>query len=102
LHTYIENETACTDMAVDIWDMLRKQGITSVMAVGNPDMTNPTWSQCNHCWLIILNSEGKYFVLEPTNGQLYFKGDPEMSRYTYGFFYAKPSDLRADAGSRWG
>jgi cell division protein FtsL len=101
LHTYIANETDCNDMAVDIWDMLRKQGITSIIGVGNLDMTGETWLQCNHAWLMIANSSGQYFALEPTNGQLYFQGDPQASQYTEGFFYANPSDLRADVGSRW-
>ena len=100
-HTYIANETDCNDMAVDIWDMLSKQGIISLIVVGNIDKTGETWSQCNHAWLMIPNAAGYYFALEPTDGQLFFGSSPLWSQYSIGFFYAKPSDLRADIGSRW-
>jgi len=100
-HYYIEGETDCNDMAVDIWDMLKKKGIISLIAVGNLELENETFAQCNHVWIVILTSSGKAFALEPTNGQLYFKGDPKADQYMHFFIYAKPSDLRADAGSRW-
>lgn len=100
-HTYIANETDCNDMAVDIWDMLRKKGVISIIATGNLKLDNETFSQCNHAWLIILNSSGKTFALEPTNGQLYFKGDSIATQYMECFLYALPSDLRADLGTRW-
>jgi hypothetical protein len=100
-HTYIANETDCNDMAVDIWDMLRRKGIISLIAEGNLEIENETFSQCNHAWLVILNSSGAAFSLEPTNGQLYFTGDSRYEQYRQFFLYAKPSDLRADLGSRW-
>lgn len=100
-HAYIANQTDCNDMAVDIWDMLRRKGIISLIATGNLELENETFDQCNHAWLVIFNSSGKAFALEPTNGQLYFKGDPKADQYMHFFLYAKPSDLRADFGSRW-
>lgn len=100
-HTYIPNETDCNDMACDVWDMLRKQGVISLIVFGNLDSKSETWGKCNHTWLLISNNSGQCFALEPTNGQLYFKGDTQISQYLEGFFYAKPSDLRADLGSRW-
>lgn len=100
-HTYIAGETDCNDMAVDIWDMLKRQGIISLIATGNLKLDNETFVQCDHAWLVILNSSGKAFALEPTNGQLYFKGDAIAEQYMHFFIYAKPSDLRADLGSRW-
>ncbi len=100
-HTYIVGETDCNDMAVDIWDMLKKKGIISLIATGNLKLDDEAFTQCNHAWLIILNSSGKTFALEPTNGQLYFKGDSIATQYMECFLYALPSDLRADFGSRW-
>jgi len=100
-HYYIEGETDCNDMAVDIWDMLRKRGILSLIAIGNLKMEDEPFAKCNHTWLVIISSSGKFFALEPTNGQLYFKGDSNSQQYMENFLYALPSDLRADAGSRW-
>ena len=98
-HTYIANQTDCNDMAVDIWDMLRKKGVISLIAEGNLELDNETFSQCNHAWLVIFDNSGAAFGLEPTNGELYFDGKAEQ--YMHFFLYAKPSDLRADLGSRW-
>jgi hypothetical protein len=100
-HYYIAGETDCNDMAVDIWDMLRKKCIISLIAYGNIDMDDESWAKCNHVWIVILSSSGKTFALEPTNGQLYFKGDAIATQYMENFLYAWPSDLRADLGSRW-
>jgi len=100
-HYYIEDETDCNDMAVDIWDMLRKRGILSLIAIGNLKIQNETLAQCTHAWIIIINSSGKAFTLEPTNGQLYFKGDSNSQQYMENFLYSQPSNLRADLGSRW-
>jgi hypothetical protein len=72
-----------------------------MIAIGNLKLQNETLAQCNHAWLIIIDSTGKAFALEPTNGQLYFKGDSISEQYMDNFLYAKPSDLRADLGSRW-
>lgn len=100
-HTYIAGETDCNDMAVDIWDMLKKRGIIALIAIGNLKLESETFAQCDHTWLVIIGSTGKAFALEPTNGQLYFKGDSNAEQYMHFFIYAKPSDLRADLGSRW-
>lgn len=100
-HTYIANETDCNDMACDVWDMLRKQGILSLIAIGNTHISKEQFAQFNHAWLLIFNSSGRCFALEPTNGQLYFAGDAEIDQYTECLLYAKPSDLRADLGTRW-
>ena len=100
-HMYIANEIDCVDMTCEVWDMLQKQGIKSLIAVGNLELTGETFGQCDHAWLMIPNSTGMYFAVETTNGQLYFADSHSLSQYTECFLYAKPSDLRADIGSRW-
>jgi len=104
-HTYVEGETDCNDMAIDIWNMLQTQGITSIIVFGSLESTGETFAECNHAWLLIYNSEGGAFALEPTNGELYFAEDveqyPELEQYWAGYFYTKPSDLRADLKERW-
>jgi hypothetical protein len=100
-HIYITNEIDCVDMSCEVWDILQKQGIKSLIAVGNLQLTGETFGQCDHAWLMIPNSTGRYFALEATNGQLYFADNPALNQYAECFLYAKPSDLRADIGSRW-
>jgi len=104
-HVYIQGETDCNDMAIDIWNMLHARGVTSIIVVGNLDMETETFSECNHTWLIVYADPGEALcAIEPTNGEAFlFPGCPEPKRFQYcsGFFYAKPSDLRADFGERW-
>jgi hypothetical protein len=109
-HTYIKGQTDCNDMTVDIWNMLKTAGIASIIVAGNLEFDNYTFAQCNHSWLLIYlmekgETKPKNFILESTNGQLYFNEDikrnPQVSRYEKGFFYAKPSDLREDFKERW-
>ena len=107
-HEYIENEYDCNDMAIDIWNMLAKDEITSIIVIGDLDEDGETFADCNHAWLAILNQTSNdvvtIYALEPTNGEIYpYTGketDPNR-KYFEGFFYAKPSDMRTDLGDRW-
>lgn len=99
-HTYIPNETDCADMAVDLWNMLFTQGIKSVIVVGNIDNNNATFSEANHAWLYVFNSEAKFCILESTTGEVFFmttgdQNDPAM-KYLSGWLYKDPSDLWKD------
>jgi len=109
-HTYIRNQTDCNDMAIDIWNMLWTQGIRSIIVAGNLDQDNYTFAQCNHAWLLIFHLERGASIpwrlpLEPTNGEIYFRDDiernPQLDRYSKGYYYTKPSDLREDLGKNW-
>ena len=104
-HTYIENETDCNDMAVDIWNMLHTEGIISVIVVGNHSLDEEYFNECDHAWLLIIDSDGYSFALETTEGTIYFAEDiednPQIEQYWEGFVYIKPSDLKADTSWRW-
>jgi len=112
-HDYVANEYDCNDMAVDIWNMLSIGGdtwepIISIIVIGDLDEEGETFADCDHAWLAILNKTSDdvitIYALEPTNGEIYTytanENDPNK-KYFEGFFYAKPSDLRADLGDRW-
>jgi hypothetical protein len=100
-HVYIINETDCIDMAADIWNILLKKGIKSMIAVGNLDNPNATFQQCNHAWIMMADSTGHYIALEATNGQTCYADSPQSDEYGVCFLYAKPTDVHADIGSRW-
>lgn len=106
-NTYIEGVFDCNDMAVDIWNILYKQGIVSVIVAGNLDIDKERFAECNHAWLLILHRDKdslyRIFIIEPTNGETY-AFDPEtktLVQYMQGYFYSSPSDLRADIRERW-
>lgn len=104
-HTYIEDETDCNDMAVDVWNMLHTEGIKSVIVIGNHNLTGEYFNECDHAWLLLFNSEGYSFALETTEGTLFFAEDAEydtqIEQYWEGFLYLKPSDLKADILWQW-
>jgi len=104
-HTYIENETDCNDMSIDVWNMLHTKGITSVIVVGNQSLDDEYFAECDHAWLLVFNSKGYSFALEITEGTLFFaedvRSDPQIDQYWEGYLYAKPSDLKADTVWRW-
>lgn len=106
-HTYIKGKFDCNDMAIDIWDILVKQGITSVLAIGNLDIEKESFADCDHAWLLIIHRDKdagyRIFIIEPTNGETY-AFDPKTKaflQYMEGYFYSSPSDLRADIRERW-
>ncbi|MCX6013759.1 MAG: hypothetical protein NTV30_10265 [Chloroflexi bacterium] len=105
-HIYVENEYDCNDMAVDFWNMLQKLEINSIIVIGNLEKKNENFADCNHAWLIILNktsADGKpaIYAIETTEGRVYNYTDVSKVQYFEGFFYSKPSDLRADLANRW-
>lgn len=107
-HIYIRDETDCNDMTIDVWNMLHAYGITSIIVLGNLDLTWESFEQCNHTWLLIFamqDGELTLFPLEPTNGEIYladdFRRHPELKQYYEGYWYVKPSDLKADLMWYW-
>lgn len=109
-HTYVANQTDCNDMTCDLWDMLYAKGIASIITIGNLQLENYSIDECNHSWLIIFSldkgtTKPGGFAVESTNGQVYFKQDVDknskIKRYFAGFYYSKPSDLRADFKDKW-
>lgn len=99
-HEYIEGEFDCNDMSIDIWNMLKKQGIESVIVCGSLEQDEETFTDCDHTWLVILNKPNDIFALESTTAEIY-PHDGTNEQYFEGFFYAWPSDLRADLRGRW-
>lgn len=101
-HTFIEGETDCNDMAVDLWNILLTQDIKSVIVIGNRDMEGESIDQCDHAWLYVFDGEGKVIYLEPTTGKIIYgqmsdgSDNPAVEPYREGFIYEKPSDLRQD------
>lgn len=105
-HMYVENEFDCNDMSLDLWNMLYKEEIISIIVIGDLDKEKESFIYCNHSWIVVINnppgsSDITLYAIEPTNDKIYVYGPPRNSQYFEGFFYALPSALRADLGERW-
>ena len=98
-HTYIEGVFDCDEMAIDIWNILYNQGVTSVIVAGNLDINKEGFTKSNHAWLLVIHKDTGYriFIVEPTNGDTYAVGPKtlEFAQYVQGYFFASPSDFRA-------
>ncbi len=97
-HTYVEDMFDCSDMVVDIWNILLTQGIRSMIVVGNLNILDDSWAESNHVWLVVLHSVrsvNRWFAIESTSGAVRkLAGD---SNYWGGFYYPSPSEFKADA-----
>ena len=80
-HIYSEYDLfVCSDMALGVWNMLKAQGISALIQVGNVEEEIQDVSKANHAWVLAETSPGEYLALETTSGYavwdnpLYYKG----------------------------
>jgi hypothetical protein len=80
-HVYSEYDFfVCSDMALDVWDMLKAQGINAIIQIGNVKTEAKDITDADHAWILAEVSPGEYLALETTGGYavwdnpLYYKG----------------------------
>jgi len=104
-HDYVFGESDCNDMVVEIWDDLNSQGIISLIVVGNVKMSQETFEECNHAWLMVYSGEGAAVALDPSCSGVYRWEDtrehPYLKQYWEGIVYENPDDLCNDFQERW-
>ena len=70
----------CSDMALDVWNMLKAQGIDALIQIGNTETGAKDITEADHAWVLAETSPGHYLALETTAGYavwdnpLYYKG----------------------------
>jgi outer membrane murein-binding lipoprotein Lpp len=82
----------CSDMAAEVWNMLKAAGIDSVIAVGNVDTAVSDILQSNHAWVLAEVQPGKYLALETTGG--YSVTASQNILYYRGWSFDSPADLK--------
>ncbi len=93
-HEYIVDVHDCNNMSDDIWDMLKKQGISSRIVIGDVDQSINDILQSNHAWVLADIGDGEYLALETTNGQAVTRD--ENPRYYTGWYFKDPADVKAN------
>lgn len=76
----------CADMALDVWDMLKTQGISALIQVGNVETDIKNITEANHAWVLAETSPGRYLALETTGGYVVWSDD----RYYKGWSFENP------------
>jgi uncharacterized protein YlxW (UPF0749 family) len=83
----------CSDMASEVWNMLKAQGISSVIVVGNKDAPISDILQSNHAWVLAKVDGGKDLALETTAGYAVLASQNPL--YYRGWTFASPADLKS-------
>lgn len=72
-HPYVEPNHVCRHMAVELWQVLKDNDITSMIVVGNTEDQNE-WLKIflsNHVWLVVLGRDNLNLGVECTSGIVY-------------------------------
>ena len=51
-------------MSLDVWNMLKAQGINALVQIGNVDRTIEEVVESNHAWVLAEISPGNFLALE--------------------------------------
>jgi len=70
-HTYSKEERfVCEQMAIDVWNMVKTQGIKAKIAVGNVKKDIIDSIEADHAWVLAEVSPDNWIALETTGGYL--------------------------------
>jgi hypothetical protein len=84
----------CSDMAAEVWNMLKAVGIPAIIAIGNKDTAVNDILQSNHAWVLAEVSPGQYLALETTGGFTVTASANIL--YYRGWSFDSPADLTAN------
>lgn len=79
-HIYTEIDLfVCTDMSIEIWNLLKSKNISSKICVGNIETKPSNYSSyaqeidmMNHAWVLAMASENSYVAIETTGGYIVY------------------------------
>jgi hypothetical protein len=92
-HIYTEYDFfVCADMALDVWDMCKAQGINAIIKVGNVETEAKNITEANHAWVLAETNTGKYLALETTGGYAVWGDDNPL--YYQGWSFDNPKEYK--------
>ena len=89
----------CSDMSSEVWNMLKAQGINSIVAIGNIDSAVGDIIQSDHAWVMAEVSPGEYLALETTAGYAVPKSQNPL--YYRGWYFDSPAKIKANNQLVW-
>ncbi len=93
-HAYsVADLFVCSDMASEVWNMLKAQGIKSRIVVGNIDTRIDDILLSDHAWVLAEIDPGEYLALETTGGYVVY--EEENSLYYRGWYFNSPADMKS-------
>lgn len=102
-HTYsTEDFFVCADMVIDVWNILKTQGIRSKITVGNVERdlrygtTDTEYiAGMNHAWLLAEVKPNEWIPLEATGGYIVDPNTSNYSLYVNGISFENPKQFKA-------
>lgn len=82
----------CSDMASEVWNMLKAQGINAVVVVGSINRNLASIIDSDHAWVMAEVEPGQYLAVETTAGVVKTKSD--NPNYYSGWSYANPAMIK--------
>jgi len=82
----------CADMALDVWNMLKAQGINALIKIGNVEEAVLNVAKADHAWVLAETSPGQYLALEVTGGYTVPKADNPL--YYAGWSFNSPREYK--------
>jgi len=83
----------CSDMAMDVWNMLKAQQIEAVIQVGSIEKSVSTITEVDHAWVLAKTSPDGYLALEATGG--YAVPEQENGLYYKGWSFGSPREYKS-------
>ena len=83
----------CSDMAAEVWNMLKAAGIPAIIVVGNKDTAINDILLSNHAWVLAEVNAGQYLALETTGGFAVTVSANIL--YYRGWSFDSPADLKS-------
>lgn len=92
-HIYSEYDFfVCSDMSLDVWNMLKAQGIDALIKIGNVETGAKDITEVNHAWVLAETSPGHYLALETTGGYTVWGEDNPL--YYRGWSFDNPREYK--------
>jgi len=92
-HIYSEYDFfVCSDMALDVWDMLKAQGINAIIQIGNVKTEAKDITDADHAWILAEVSSDEYLALETTSGYAVWAEDNPL--YYKGWSFDNPKEYK--------
>ena len=82
----------CSDMALDVWNMLKAQGINALIQIGNVETGAEDLPEVDHAWILAEVSPEYYLALETTGG--YTVREEDNPLYYQGWSFDNPRDYK--------
>ncbi len=83
----------CSDMSMEVWNMLKARGINALIVVGDIDIPMDDILLSDHAWVLAEINDGQYLALETTGGYAVYKADNEL--YYQGWYFESPADMKS-------